>query len=295
MGTLIMPEHAGKRGADVWRHLDDAGFAHGWTFDHLSWRTLRDGPWFDAMTTLAAAAMVTSRMALGTLVSNPNFRHPVVLAKEAMTLDHLSAGRLVLGLGGGAQGPDNAAIGDRHDRSPAERCARFQEFVELTDRLLRHPVTHHSGEFYQVEDARMIPGCVRNPRLPFAVAAAGVRAMRVAAEHGQWWVTNGPVHGAEQLGEERFFEVLAQQIGRFRDVCAEAGRPFGDVRRLVYLSRALPHLADSPQNLVDVLSRCAELGFTDAVVAYPRSTGIFSGDPRHLQSVAADIASHKSD
>ncbi|MEU9504866.1 LLM class flavin-dependent oxidoreductase [Micromonospora sp. NPDC048170] len=289
LGALVMPEHPGPRGADVWRHIEDVGFRHAWTFDHLSWRTLRDQPWFDTMTTLAAAAVRTDRIGLGTLVCTPNFRHPVLLAKSAMSIDHLSGGRLLLGLGSGAPGPDSEALGGQR-LDARERAARFEEFVRLTDLLLRSPVSTHRGAFYEADDVRMVPGCLQRPRVPFAVAARGPRGMRLAAEHADVWVCNGPPDRTESNAEEAVFADLARQVDDLRIACHHRGRPFGDLRRLVYVSRSLPRVAESAARLVDVLGRCAELGFTDAVVAFPRRDGIFAGSPHHLEHVAAELA-----
>ena len=82
--------------------------------------------------------MATDRIRLGTMVASPNFRHPVTLAKEAMTLDHVSGGRLTLGIGAGGPGSDATVLGGEQP-SPAERVARFAEFVEVLDQLLREP------------------------------------------------------------------------------------------------------------------------------------------------------------
>ena len=93
------------------------------------------GPWFGAVPTLTAAAAVTTRMRLGTLVTSPNFRHPVTLAKDLMTLDDVSQGRVTLGIGAGGSGFDATALG-QEAWSPRERADRFGEFVALLDQLL---------------------------------------------------------------------------------------------------------------------------------------------------------------
>jgi alkanesulfonate monooxygenase SsuD/methylene tetrahydromethanopterin reductase-like flavin-dependent oxidoreductase (luciferase family) len=102
LSTVILPTrrwHEGGR--DQWQRAEELGFHTAYTYDHLSWRnTFRDGPWFGAVPTLTAAATATARMRLGTLVTSPNFRHPVTLAKELITLDDVSDGRITLGIGG---------------------------------------------------------------------------------------------------------------------------------------------------------------------------------------------------
>src|SRR5436189_4408819 len=103
-GVLILPEFRWSTAEPPWRRADELGFDHAWTYDHLAWRSLRDTTWFGAIPTLTAAAGVTARIRLGPLVASPNFRHPVVFAKELITLDDVAGGRLTLGLGAGGEG-----------------------------------------------------------------------------------------------------------------------------------------------------------------------------------------------
>jgi alkanesulfonate monooxygenase SsuD/methylene tetrahydromethanopterin reductase-like flavin-dependent oxidoreductase (luciferase family) len=100
-GVLILPEFPWTTAQSVWRRAEALGFEHAWIYDHLAWRSFRDSTWFAAIPTLTAAAMATKRIRLGTLVASPNFRHPVPFAKELVTLDDISGGRLTLGLGAG--------------------------------------------------------------------------------------------------------------------------------------------------------------------------------------------------
>src|SRR3954467_4048595 len=106
LSTVILPVYRWPEGREVWRRAEELGFETAYTYDHLSWRTFRDGPWFGAIPTLTAAAGVTDRIRLGTLVTNANFRHPVTLAKELITLDDVSQGRVTLGIGAGTSGFD---------------------------------------------------------------------------------------------------------------------------------------------------------------------------------------------
>lgn len=273
-GVLVLPEHPGLSGLPVWRRVEEMGFAHAWTFDHLSWHALRRHPWFDAMTTLAAAAVVTSRIVLGTLVCSPNFRSAVLTAKEAMTLDQLSQGRFTLGVGAGAPGPDSTALGGV-PLSPGDRMARFREFTTLLDRLLRQRVTTVDGRYHAAEEVSMVPGCVQRPRVPLAVAAEGPRGMRVAAELGDTWVTGG--RPDREMSETEAFDRLRRRLDRLNAV---ADRP---LRKLVNLSRVVVDPYDSPERLADLAGRCAALGFTDVVLAHPRPDGVFAGDPHRFE------------
>jgi alkanesulfonate monooxygenase SsuD/methylene tetrahydromethanopterin reductase-like flavin-dependent oxidoreductase (luciferase family) len=255
--------------ADV-QEAERAGVRAVWTYDHLTWPLLADGPWYGAVPLLAAAALSTERVRLGTQVASPNFRHPVPFAKELMTLDQLSGGRLEIGLGAGTEGPD-ARVLDDPPLSRVERAERFAEWLGLLDRLLREPVTTVRGERYSAVDAHQLPGCVQQPRLPFTVAATGPRALRLAARHGQGWVTYGP-YGAE-VGPEEWFPAVADQSRRLTDALAEAGREPGDIRRSVQFGLEVAWPFQSHERYTDTLARLTEAGIDEVGVHWPRPDG----------------------
>src|SRR5215467_4978683 len=111
LGVVILPELPWSSARPIWQRAEALGFEHAWTYDHLAWRSLRDQSWFGAIPTLTAAAAATDQIRLGPLVATPNFRHPVSLAKELITLDDVAAGRLTLGLGAGGPGWDTTMLG----------------------------------------------------------------------------------------------------------------------------------------------------------------------------------------
>jgi alkanesulfonate monooxygenase SsuD/methylene tetrahydromethanopterin reductase-like flavin-dependent oxidoreductase (luciferase family) len=198
-GIIILPDRRWAEAAGRWRRAEEYGFAHAWTYDHIGWRDLVEGPWFDAVPTLAAAAGVTSRIRLGTMVASPNFRHPAHFAREVTALDDICGGRLTLGVGaGGVAGFDNDVLGGRA-LPPRARVDRFTEFLEILDPLLRDERVTYRGRYYTAVDARGTPGSVQSPRVPFVVAALGPRSMRLAARYGAGWVTT--VGRAETVDE----------------------------------------------------------------------------------------------
>ena len=136
VGVLMLPTDPWPDTVERAQRLERLGYDHLWTYDHLSWRRYRDRDWHAAIPWLTGLAMATDRIRLGTMVASPNFRHPVTLAKEAMTLDHVSGGRLTLGLGAGGPGFDATVLGGAQP-SPSARVARFAEFVEVLDELLQ--------------------------------------------------------------------------------------------------------------------------------------------------------------
>ncbi|HVF20837.1 MAG TPA: LLM class flavin-dependent oxidoreductase [Mycobacteriales bacterium] len=285
VGVVILPEHRWPAGADLWQRAEAMGFDHAWTYDHLAWRSLRDSTWFGAVPTLAAAASVTTTIRLGPLVASPNLRHPVPFARELLALDDISGGRLVVGLGAGGLGWDATVLGQ--DELPASaRADRFTEFVELTDRLLRAPRTTYHGHYYSAVDAPMQPGCVQQPRPPFVMAGSGPRGMRLAVAYGETWVTTGDHTGDDTpLGAAAGAEVVAAQLARLDDACAEAGRDPSTLGRMVLTGLRLDAGLRSVEAFRETAGRYAEVGVTDLVVHWPRAAEPFAADPATFEAI----------
>jgi alkanesulfonate monooxygenase SsuD/methylene tetrahydromethanopterin reductase-like flavin-dependent oxidoreductase (luciferase family) len=252
----------------------------------MAWRTLRDGPWHAAMPLLAAIAATTTRIRLGPLVASPNFRHPVTFAKELMILDHVAAGRVTLGIGAGSKTFDATVLG-QPAWSVAERTARFAEFVDLLDQLLTSPSTTRAGRFYSAHEARMIPGCVQRPRLPFAVAATGPRGMEVVARQAQTWVTTGDI----ARPPEEHFEGLPRLVEALDAACRSVGRDPATLDRLVLTGSHGPTSLATVDQFRGAVERYRSLGFTDVVVPYPRPSEPYAGDPAVLEAIAAVLPS----
>jgi alkanesulfonate monooxygenase SsuD/methylene tetrahydromethanopterin reductase-like flavin-dependent oxidoreductase (luciferase family) len=204
---------------------------------------------------------------IGTLVASPNYRHPATLAKEAMTLDDISNGRFVLGLGAGGVGWDATALG-----GPApfqkERTARFEDFVDALDVILRTPAGSYKGPIFSAPDFRTLPGCVQQPRVPFVVAAAGPRALRIAARHGEGWVTFGPVSGTST--PEEWYAAGARQSADLTAACESVGRDPASVRRRVLVSLDQSWAQSSVAAWEDFAGRVTDIGFDEVAVHWPR-------------------------
>ena len=220
LGAVILADSRWSIGGGRWKRAEELGFDHAWTYDHLAWRSLRDSPWMATIPTLTAAALTTSRIRLGTLVASPNFRHPVPFAKELMTLDDISDGRLTVGIGAGGVGWDATMLGGE-PWTRRERTDRFVEFVEQTDLLLREEATSFRGRFYSADGARNLPGCLQQPRVPFAIAATGPGACTLAARYGQMWVTTGDATDTEpKTPRQGVRQIVRAQMERLDEVCA---------------------------------------------------------------------------
>jgi alkanesulfonate monooxygenase SsuD/methylene tetrahydromethanopterin reductase-like flavin-dependent oxidoreductase (luciferase family) len=114
IGVLMMPTDPWPETVRIAQRLEAQGYHHLWVYDHHSWRRYQDRPWYGTYPWLTGLAALTEPIRLGTMVSNPNIRHPLDLAKEAMTIDHVSNGRLTIGLGAGGTGFDAAVFGHRN-------------------------------------------------------------------------------------------------------------------------------------------------------------------------------------
>jgi alkanesulfonate monooxygenase SsuD/methylene tetrahydromethanopterin reductase-like flavin-dependent oxidoreductase (luciferase family) len=285
VGICILPDQRWSVAARRWRQAEEWGFDHAWTYDHLGWRDLVDGPWFDAMSTLTSAAMVTSRIRLGTLVASPNFRHPVHLTRQVTALDDVSGGRALLGLGSGGIGFDSAVLGGE-SLSPRHRADRFAEFTELLDLLLSGDRITWRGDWYTAVDARSDPGCVQRPRVPFVVAANGPRALRIVARHGQGWVTTG-LRDDDDL--DAWWRSVAQLSGRLDETLAAVGRDPGTLDRYLLLDSAPVYSLSAAGYFAEAVGRAAELGFTDVITHWPRESSWYAGDESVLAEVATEV------
>jgi alkanesulfonate monooxygenase SsuD/methylene tetrahydromethanopterin reductase-like flavin-dependent oxidoreductase (luciferase family) len=292
VSVVILPIYRWRRASRVWQRAEQLGFHAAYTYDHLSWRDFRDGPWFGAVPTLAGAAAVTERIALGTLVTSPNFRHPVTLAKDLMTIDDVSQGRLRVGIGAGGSGFDATTLG-QEPWSARERADRFAEFVPLLDKLLRQDATTEDGRFYAAHEARMLPGCVQRPRVPFLIAATGPRGLALAARYGHGWVTTGPgarfrtgSGGPPTAAEAE--RAVTEQVERLNEAATEAGTKPADLER-VLLTGFLPEdpLA-SLDAFVDLAGRYGRAGITELVVHWPVPDSIFAADQDLFERIVTD-------
>ncbi|WP_433370531.1 LLM class flavin-dependent oxidoreductase [Actinoplanes sp. CA-142083] len=243
----------------LWRLVDDVGFDSCWVFDHL--RPMgrdRTGDIFEAWTILAAMAEATARVRLGTLVTGNLYRHPALLAKMAATVDHVSGGRLDVGLGAGGDPEVDPAIG-LPAISARERVERLDEAAQILRLLWTGPETNFSGEHYRLEGVPSEPKPMQR-EMPLWLASNGERrGMRVVAEHATGWLT-------------ATFETAPGDLGRLMEVldrhCEAVGRDPGSLRRGVQFP--VPETGDEILHAVEAFGAA---GFTDLILM-PRGGGL---------------------
>jgi len=201
-----------------------AGFDSIWLDDHL---LADEGDWHDpkleGWATLTAVAAVTSRARLGLLVSANTLRNPGLTAKLATTLDHVSGGRAILGIGGGWFEREHDAYGIEFGAGVGERLDRLDESVMLIRRLLDGERFSHEGQFYTFHDALCEPRPIQQ-KLPILVGGSGPKkTLRTTARYADMWNGFGSVERVAATSE-----VLRQR-------CAEEGRRFEDIERTVVM------------------------------------------------------------
>ena len=192
---------------------DRLGIHSVWFMDHLYPPGLPKVPSFEAWTTAAALAAVTERVRLGHLVLANGFRHPALLAKMAITLDHASGGRLELGLGSGSSAPEFAEFGLEFPQA-AERAARLTEALEVVRLLFTEDAPSYDGRHYRLRAAPSLPRPLQRPHPPIHVGGAGeTHTLPVVARHADVW--NCPTYALAEL--PRKLQVLrrnCERIGR---------------------------------------------------------------------------------
>lgn len=256
-----------------WKYFEQMGFDSVWDCDHFQQPSRPHGPYFEGWTLLAALAAQTSRIRIGVLVSCNTFRHPALLAKEAVTVDHISHGRLELGIGAGWYVPEHSAFGIPFPDS-AELVARFREAVQIVDLLLRQDVTTFAGDYYQITEAPFRPSPVQKPRPPLTLGAHKRKMLRIVAEYADRWNSHGTV---DELRERN--EILNEH-------CATIGRnPESIIRSLYGWAALMP--ADPWQSkdaFLEVIGRYREAGINEFIIDAP-------GPDRFavLEQIAADV------
>ena len=286
-GIVILPQQAWADARRTWQRAEELGFDHAWTYDHLSWRSLADEPWNATIPTLTAAASVTSTIKLGTFVASPNFRHPVTFAKDLATVDDISGGRMLLGVGSGGTGFDAYVLGQA-ELTARERHERFVEFVTGLDELLRFEAPGSGGisfrgEWFTAVNARMVGRPAQAPRMPLIVAANGPKGLAMVAERADGWVTTG----RDGVVGDEWWSGIAELGSRLDEALATQGRDRID--RYLSLDSGGILALESVGAWEDAVGRASELGFTDVIYHWPRAEGIYAAREEVLIEVASRL------
>jgi F420-dependent oxidoreductase-like protein len=241
-----------------YRTFEALGFDSVWHADHYQRPSLPEAPFLEGWTLLAALAALTERVRLGILVTSNTFRHPSLVAKMAATVDHVSGGRLELGLGTGWYEPEHARFGVPFPE-PGELVGRFEEAVTVIDRLLTNDVTTFEGRYYRVREAPFRPPPSQRPRPPLTLGAHGPRMLGIVARYADRWNSYGTV------------EEIRERNGRLDEACAAIGRDPRAISRSLY-GWTLKLGADpweSTDAFAEIVGRYREVGIDEFLMEAP--------------------------
>jgi alkanesulfonate monooxygenase SsuD/methylene tetrahydromethanopterin reductase-like flavin-dependent oxidoreductase (luciferase family) len=245
----------------IWMLADETGFDSCWLFDHLAPRgPRRTGEVFEAWTLLAAIASTTTRIRQGVLVTDITRRHPVLLAKMAVTVDHLSAGRLNVGLGAGGDTAVDAML-NIPARSPRDRVARLVEVCQAMDLLWTKQTDEFTSTHQRLEQTMARPKPMQQPRPPVWIGSSGEQfGLRAVAEYADVWVPAANP-GAPLPELSRLSRVLDRH-------CADAGRNPATIRRAIQFQPP----AD-PAEARAAAQEYVAAGFRDLILIVPYARG----------------------
>lgn len=197
-----------------WQLFEQLGYESAWLCDHLIQPSRPEGPYFEAWSLLAGLAALTETIRVGILVTCNTFRYPQVVAKMAVTVDHISNGRLEVGLGAGWYEPEHTMFGIPFPESK-ELVTRFEEAVQVVDLMTREDTSSFNGVHYQLRGARSRPGSVQKPRPPLVLGAFGPRMLKIVATFADTWNAFGTP--AEMRQRNQMLDDYCRDIGRDPD------------------------------------------------------------------------------
>lgn len=270
-GVLVLPNTAWSDILQRSLHVEQLGFELLTTADHFcDWSdTSRD--WHEGWSVLAAIAMATKRVRIATYVTQFPLRHPAMLARQALTIDHISNGRLEIGLGTGIPIDPSYDMMGIPNWDGKERVVRFKEYVEVVDRLLSNEVSSFSGAYYTINEAIVKPRPVQHPRPPIVIAALGPVMLRFAARVADTWDTMSfsPTF-AEQLVD------VGEKVKIVDAACAKAGRDPATLRRSYHMFDPTARASGggfsyyaSVDAFEDMAGQLMEAGFSELSLYYP--------------------------
>ena len=247
-----------------WRYIEELGFDKVWLPDHVVSVFEPTQPMLESWTVLAALATQTQRIRFGVHVTNILFRNPVLLAKQIVTIDHVSNGRLELALGSGNAAPSYGVAGIDAG-TITERIERLAEVAEIIDRLLRNDVTTYEGRYYRIKDAVMRPAPVQKPRPPLTIAAHRSSALRVAAAHADTWDSFGGLG----VSAEEALRLTRERSQKLDEVCVAQGRDPRHIARSFYSGLTLDNPWSSLDAFSDFVGRYREFGISEFNFRWP--------------------------
>ncbi|MCJ7622618.1 MAG: LLM class flavin-dependent oxidoreductase [Anaerolineaceae bacterium] len=263
-GIMLGPTTPWQRMEEQAQQVESLGFDKLWLPDHFVNPEDLEMDWFECWTTLAALTSHTNKISLGTLVSSMTLRNPAMLARMALTVDHISGGRLELGVGAGGV-PNCHKMTGVPQWNRRERSERYKEFIEILDHMLKQELTTYQGKFYNIQEALMRPASISKPHPVFNIAAHGPRALGLAAKYGDAWNTLSP---GNDLTPKEHSDNTRQRCEMMSKFAIEAGRDPNKIGRTMLFGWTSDRLFSSLDAFCDTIGRYQEAGINDFCFIY---------------------------
>jgi alkanesulfonate monooxygenase SsuD/methylene tetrahydromethanopterin reductase-like flavin-dependent oxidoreductase (luciferase family) len=304
-GVVTLPNVEWPTLVERWKHLEELGFDSIWTIDHFVNPYAITQPWFDGWTLLAALATQTKRARIGVLVSSATFRNPSLLAKQALTLDHISQGRLELGIGAGGHKTDYSMTGipfisdtskrlqgfleviERITSIPcssimskfmnkfltSKRVQRFREVVEIVDKLLdkKHILDSKNGQGTTYKGTYIkIENAINTQEpyqkpIPITLAAHIEPSLKLAARYANTWIS----YGGRDLSPKQTYEITRERIEKLQDYCKDYKRDPEQIRKAFLVGFTKDEPFASEETFRKFVGDYSELGITDFIFYDP--------------------------
>ena len=263
-GVVLAPLYSWDELISQAQLLEELEFDKLWLPDHFVNPFDPNIDWFECWTLLSALAVATRKIRIGTLVTSMTLRNPAMLAKMALTIDHISNGRLELGVGAGGVSYCHKMT-SVPQWSARERSLRFGEFVAVLDQMLEKKVTTFKGRYYNIQEAIMHPRPIQQPHPPLSIAAHGPKSLRLVALHGDGW---NSLRTGKDLTPKESSNFLRQRYDMLKEFTAEAGRDPEEIE----CTFGFGYTADKPfaskEAFFDTIGRYAEAGIRDFCTIY---------------------------
>jgi alkanesulfonate monooxygenase SsuD/methylene tetrahydromethanopterin reductase-like flavin-dependent oxidoreductase (luciferase family) len=247
------------KNVERWQLFERLGFESAWLCDHLVQPSRPHGPYFEAWSLLGGLAARTEKIRIGVLVTSNTFRHPAVLAKMAVTVDHISRGRLEVGLGAGWYEPEHTMFGIPFPETK-ELVARFREAVQVIDLLMREDTSSFAGSYYQLKNGQSRPHSIQKPRPPLVLGAFGPRMLKIVATYADTW---------NAFGTPKEMRERNQMLDNY---CGEIGRDPDTLDRSLYywVPKADADPWASKKAFYDVINPYIDAGVNQFILDQPR-------------------------
>ena len=279
-------ENIGSKLTEIAKTADDSGFSSLWVMDHFYQVGQGYGdpeePMLEAYTALAYMAAVTSRIKLGTMVTGAFYRYPGVLVKTVTTLDVLSGGRGILGIGAGWYEKESRGMGVPFPYSLKERVGRFEETIKIALHMWRDDRTNFEGKYYRLEEPICSPQPISKPHPFILIGGEGERkTLRFVAKYADGCNLHLGAHPKLRGYSQRSFnnyvirvERLTNKLNVLRRHCERVGRDYDEIEKTVLCAIKIAPDAMTVDDVIEICEELAEIGIQHVIVNMPNAQEI---------------------